>query len=768
MLGILQVNYLIIIFINLLLCFVVLASIKKPLSYLKAKLYFLGIIISIIFWLVSLLVLNTSTDMGTIFFVGRFAFVGPNFIMLSLYSFTSLFPLKLKLPKVELRLIWIFSIIGASISMTELVIKDIKTQEGSLVPEFGQAYFFYTITLLAPLLLSFRNLYLNFKKSNFKEKQQIKLLAVGFGITVITAMTTNLVIPLVTGNATSSLFGPYSVIPFLLFISISILRYRFLDIRFLLGKFIYFTLQALLLFSGFYLFNIIYNLLFGTPFTIEAIILGIPLSYAFMALYTGFNQLIREYTDTRLINPGYNPLELLDQYNREVSVIVELKTLAEKSLEVIAKTIRPELSAIMVETSENQWQDFSYKKQKDINLNDFKSVINIWSEHDTRPIFFDYLDLDILDRFSTMPHIITELKNAMEKHTVRVLYPFIENKKLFGILILGQKDGDSPYTIQDVKFLDSFANALSLSINRSLLYKEIQDFNIELQKQVEDATRELKIKNKSLEDAIANLEEVRRQERDMIDVMGHELRTPISIVRNALLVLDSKYKNSKGQVDKDTLGKYLDMAVESVRREITLIETLLSATKVEGNRIQLQLTKVDLLDVVCDSLEALKRDAIQKGLKVIYNPPKEKIYIYADRVRVQEIMDNFLNNAIKYTPKGQIEIIISTTATTGIVDVKDTGVGISKTDIEKLGRKFFRAQPHYSAEHGARPSGTGLGLYVTFELIDAMGGERRVSSEVGKGSTFGFSFPLYTNQPDQHVDQTFMTDPGLAKKAVKQ
>lgn len=208
------------------------------------------------------------------------------------------------------------------------------------------------------------------------------------------------------------------------------------------------------------------------------------------------------------------------------------------------------------------------------------------------------------------------------------------------------------------------------------------------------------------------------------------------------------------------------MAIESVRRELTLIETLLSATKVEGNRIQLHLTKIDMKDVIDDSLEALRRDAQEKGLTINYDPPQHEIIAYADRVRTQEVMDNFLSNAIKYTPRGQITISVGEDDGFAWISVKDSGVGISREDIKKLGKKFFRAQPHYSAEDGARPSGTGLGLYVTFELIDVMNGKRDIQSEIGKGSTFSFYLPSYTEQEDTQIDQTFMTNPALAKETI--
>ena len=768
MLGLLQVNYSVIIFFNILLAVVVIASLRSTAAYRTPKLNFLGLTVSIISWLVSLLLLNSSYDPNIVNFFGRFAFVGPSFVMLFFYFFTSNFPRQNENNKKLNLFITAQSVFGAVISMTPLVLKEIDLSKGSPSPTIGEGYFLYTLTLLLPLILSFTTLLRKYKISSPQEKKQVKLIALGFGVTVLIALTTNLVLPLTTGDATISLFGPYSVIPFLGVIALVILRYRFLEIRFLFGKFIYFSVQASLLYGAFYFFISIYLLLFGSVFAPQAFLLGIPISYGFMLVYNGFNKVIREYTDTRLINPGYNPLEVADQFNREVSTILETKDVANKTMEVLAKTIRPEFLGLIVmhEDDNHEWESYAYKEETALPAKDFKLTVNIWDEVDDYPIVADDLEYELQNRFRHIPHLIEEVSKLMQAHNLKVIFPLSEKDRITGMLLLGKKEADSPYSIQDLKFLNSLASIVSLSINRSILYQEIQDFNIELQKQVNEATTELKTKNKTLEETLRNLEEIRRQERDMIDVMGHELRTPISIVRNALLVLDSKFKKSSGEIEKDTLGKYLEMAVESVRREITLIETLLSATKVEGNRIQLQFTKVDIVDVIEDSLEALKRDATLKGLPVNFNKPAGEVFIYADRVRTQEIMDNYLSNAIKYTPKGTIDITLEPGEKLTTLLVKDSGIGISQADIEKLGKKFFRAQPHYSSDQGARPSGTGLGLFVTFELIEVMNGKRIVESTLGKGSTFGFTLPTFTGQENKSIDQTFMTDPRIAKQAV--
>jgi signal transduction histidine kinase len=595
---------------------------------------------------------------------------------------------------------------------------------------------------------------------------QILIILIGTLITSSLAMVTNLTLPTIN-HFEFNWLGQVTTIFWLSTITFSIVRYRLFDIRFLVGQFVYYSFQAAILYLAFYFFINLYLLLFGSVFAIEALILGIPLAYGFMILYSGFNKFIRNYTDTKLINPGYNPLEVVDELNKSLSTVLDEKKIIESTLETISKTIRPEFVGLVViePNKTKKWRSYAHKEQEVLNPSDFKLAANIWDETDYRPLVIDDFDYELLNRFLNVPHLIQELEKLMQAHNIKVIYPLGDKEKISGMLLLGKKEADSPYSLQDMKFLDSLTRSASVAINRSMLYQEIQDFNIGLQKQVEEATGELKTKNKTLEETLSNLEEIRRQERDMIDVMGHELRTPISIVRNALLVLNSKFKGSNGKIETETLGKYLDMAVESVRREITLIETLLSATKVEGNRIQLQLTKVDLLDVVNDSIEALKRDADQKNLPIKFDA-KDQIFVFADRVRCQEIMDNFLSNAIKYTPKGVIEIQLTADDKSGTIRVKDSGVGISSADIAKLGKKFFRAQPHYSAEQGSRPSGTGLGLYVTFELINVMFGTRIVESELGKGSTFGFSLPIFNGQQDKGIDQTFMTDPKLAKNAI--
>ncbi|MBW7954175.1 hypothetical protein H3C67_05350 [Candidatus Dojkabacteria bacterium] len=617
-------------------------------------------------------------------------------------------------------------------------------------------------TYIALMFFTLITLYRGMILATARRKMQLKLVFYGILVVVLIGNTTNLILPSLNVYSLVA-FGPSFSLVFLSLVAVAILKYQLLDIRFLLGRVIYYTLLAALVYIAFYFFVNFYELTFGSTTSIPTLIVGVPIAYAFVLAFSAFDSIVKNYTDTQLINPGYNPLETIDQLTRATNQMLDLQDIAEISLATIAKTIRPSIAGLVIDTKGSAWKTFSHKTELDLNSKDYSFIASLFKVDEFKPILLDLLDIDI----TNSPNLTNQaILKIMHRDNIHAIVPIKDNENIIGLLALGAKDGNSPYNMQDIRLLEGISGNLGLAINRSLLYREIQQFNKDLQRKVEQATSELKEKNSNLEVALAKIEEIRRQERDMIDVMGHELRTPISIVRNALMVLDGKFKKNAGEIPKEMLGKYLEMAIESVKRELILIETFLSATKVEGNRIQLRLQKIDLNDVVNDSLEALGRDAKTKGLNIIHKPSKEPIYAYADRVRTQEIMDNFVSNAIKYTPRGSITIDVKADKKWVTATVKDTGVGISRQDLEKLGKKFFRAQPHYSATDGARPSGTGLGLYVTFELIDIMNGKRIITSELGKGSTFGFALPIFDGQEEKQIDQTFMTDPSLASETV--
>ena len=145
--------------------------------------------------------------------------------------------------------------------------------------------------------------------------------------------------------------------------------------------------------------------------------------------------------------------------------------------------------------------------------------------------------------------------------------------------------------------------------------------------------------------------------------------------------------------------------------------------------------------------------ADEKKLKLVVEDFDENLSIYADRVRIAEVLDNFVSNAIKYTNEGIVKISAEKLDPDMVkFSVADTGIGIPKKALKRLGEKFYRVGHYTNGDNGSvnvvRPGGTGLGLYVAFALVELMGGRVNVTSKMNVGSTFTFTVPLHTGQED--------------------
>jgi signal transduction histidine kinase len=274
-----------------------------------------------------------------------------------------------------------------------------------------------------------------------------------------------------------------------------------------------------------------------------------------------------------------------------------------------------------------------------------------------------------------------------------------------------------------------------------LAYQELRNFNELLQQKVNEQTKELQAK-------VILLQEARRKERDMIDIMGHELRTPATIAKLNVELLHNLTDEIINNKDKFKL--YVSRIQNAVENEIKLINTLLSSAKLEGNRIEINPEEVNVLDEIEMTMHGHEIDAQEKNLKLLNQARPETPTIYADHARVIEVLNNLVDNAIKYTKKGSITIGTEYDDNSVTVSITDTGEGIREEDLQKLGQKFYRIDNYLDDKEGRpdiiRPGGTGLGLYVAFGLIEKMGGNMQVKSVIDQGSSFSFTLPRYQGQ----------------------
>ena len=191
---------------------------------------------------------------------------------------------------------------------------------------------------------------------------------------------------------------------------------------------------------------------------------------------------------------------------------------------------------------------------------------------------------------------------------------------------------------------------------------------------------------------------------------------------------------------EDKLKHYLEVAYGSTNRLITLVQDMLTISRIEGNRYEISPVKVDLQKVMKQMYEELNIKATEKNIKFTLVDYPEQLLIKADKDKIREVFQNIAGNALKFTPKeGSVTITYDRKDKIIEVHFADTGPGIAKEDIPKLFQKFNRFSNSYTKISDL--SGTGLGLYIAKQIISLHQGKIEVKSDQGKGCIFTISLP---------------------------
>lgn len=225
------------------------------------------------------------------------------------------------------------------------------------------------------------------------------------------------------------------------------------------------------------------------------------------------------------------------------------------------------------------------------------------------------------------------------------------------------------------------------------------------------------------------------EERDeFISVVSHELRTPIAIsegnISNAQFIAE---KNG----DMAAVKAALKQAHDQVEFLSGMINDLSTLSRAERGKLDLNLESINVHELVNDLTDLYTPQAQAKHLRFYGEVDARLEMLQSSKLYVKEILQNFITNAIKYTEKGSVTLAARQRARGVEFSVSDTGIGISKTDQEKVFDKFFRSEDYRTRQN----SGTGLGLYVTMKLTRLIHAEIDVHSELNKGSVFTIFVP---------------------------
>ncbi|NUN10527.1 MAG: PAS domain S-box protein [Ignavibacteriaceae bacterium] len=226
-------------------------------------------------------------------------------------------------------------------------------------------------------------------------------------------------------------------------------------------------------------------------------------------------------------------------------------------------------------------------------------------------------------------------------------------------------------------------------------------------------------------------EEMSRLKSHFLANMSHELRTPlIGILGFSEIMIEEAIKPEIKQMAQ-TINK-------SGSRLLETLNLILDLSRVEAGRLEMKKEQVNICQIISGSINLFSEAAAQKGLYLRQDIPEESVFIRADSKMLEQVMNNLLNNALKFTTEGGVIVTLIKHSDKISVSVADTGIGISEHDQEIIWEEFRQASEGYSRSF----EGTGLGLAITKRFIEKLGGAIRVKSELHRGAEFIFEIPL--------------------------
>lgn len=324
------------------------------------------------------------------------------------------------------------------------------------------------------------------------------------------------------------------------------------------------------------------------------------------------------------------------------------------------------------------------------------------------------------------------LKTIQDKIGVKnfLIHPIKFGERAIGVIILSTPLNEKKFSAYNRESLEDLIDIVGIAISNAMVYQQLRNTSTLLA----EANQKLKA-----------LDQIKN---DFVSVASHELRTPMTAIRSyAWMALH----RADVPLSK-TVEKYVARILISTERLINLVNDMLNVSRIESGKIQINPEPVDLSLLIKDIIDEVyysKSDEKKLQFIVLEKPiPK----VLADSEKLRQVFLNLVGNSLKFTPDGgKITFSFFTDGKTVEISVSDTGVGISREDLSKLFHKFGRLDNSYTAT--ATSGGTGLGLYISKNLVELMHGSIRARSEgANKGTIFTVSLPVATPEVLRNIE----------------
>lgn len=641
------------------------------------------------------------------------------------------------------------SILGYSLLFTDSFVKEVITTPAGKQTILGSMYVPF---IIYDSFFGFWGMGLLVKKylhAKGRMKARLKYLFLGLALFIVTVLILDSAIPLITGDSSYFSISAVGSLFFVGFTVYAIIKHRLLDIRMALQEVMAFILTTAILSVICFIGAMVYWVINGAPFKYEVIIVVTVISFLLTLFFHRIVLLSRLLVSKLTGQPFYDFEKTVLDMSLNLTTTLETSKLIDNLCNLFTKFLGVSDIAIVLKNISREDKSSTKDGYTIIRKMGFDQALSFLDDG----ILISYIERNpkmlILEEIGLLvehssheaeKYYLRELYTHMEYSNISLILPMVVQKQLLGIVVLGSKKSGDSFTVQDVNLLTTTMSQFSNALENAISYARIKRFNIVLSEEINKATTDLKYANQ-------RLKELDQLKDDFVSVASHELRTPMTAIRSyAWMALN----RSDGPLS-EKMKKYLVRVLISTERLINLVNDLLNISRIESGRIEINPESVDLIALTKDIIdEVYYSKSTERNIQfVLLEKPVPKVF--ADPEKLREVLLNLVGNSIKFTPPGgKITFDFFTDGLTVEISVKDSGVGISRDDLGRLFQKFSRLDNSYVAT--ASSGGTGLGLYISKNIIELMHGKIRAQSDgIGKGATFTVSLPVASKLVLEHA-----------------
>ncbi len=646
-------------------------------------------------------------------------------IIAQLYNFSYYFPkIIVKSFKQKLSIGIIFALTLFNLSPAIVGKFEFNSTSNTAVYHAGSmAGFFIAYIFVVVTLYIVRSIKVS--KTSLETRHQVKTVIYGLGLTATHAIIFIILLPIWYGDKNIIFaIGYMAPVYFVVATSYSLLRQQLFNVRAAVARA---STYLLVLMTVLFVYGIIIFAVSGVFFSSANISIGLRISYLFVGVVLAFTiQPLRKffdnYSNKLFYRDAYDAQELLDELNKILVSTINVQSLVEDTVKTIGAYIKPDFTYFYLPSTTYSSERFIGDKTDSFDSNELAQLHDLISSNPDKIIA-----TDLVSQKSGHEKLFKLLQSNNVGILARMVTVIDPETKSSGYIFIGRKKSGNPYSKQDIGLIEIITNELVIAIQNAIRFEEIEKFNITLQKEIEDATRRLRRNNDKLKVLDSTKDE-------FISMASHQLRTPLTSVKGYMSMVidgDAGKLNPKQQ-------ELLEQAFTSSQRMVYLIADLLNVSRLHTGKFVIDRVSTQLADVVEGELAQLRETAKAKNIVLEFKKPKNFPSMMLDETKTRQVIMNFADNAIHYTPDGgKIQVTLLDRGDSVEYLVSDNGIGVPKADQHHMFTKFYRA----GNARVARPDGTGLGLFMAKKVIIAQGGAVIFSSQEGKGSTFGFTFP---------------------------